>query len=92
MIVTNDFLAAAAGIKDGDFQRGFKIVFGVREPKPIIGAPAGRQRLRMRNTSTARLFVKSETGIRSFALIDMGHHWYCDPKLEQGRNVRQNGN
>lgn len=68
--------------------RGIKVVWGVREPKPIVGAPEGRQRLRMRNTSFVKLFVKSATGIRCFGLIDEGDTWRVDPKLEQGRNER----
>lgn len=65
---------------------GIKIVLGVQTPKPIFGAPAGRQRLRMRNTSAAILFVKSATGIRKFVLEDCGDRWFCNPRLEQGSN------
>lgn len=65
-----------------------KIVFGVQEPKPIRGAPAGRQRIRMRNKSGAKLFVKTADGIRCFIIEDGGDHWFVDPKLEQGRNVK----
>lgn len=67
---------------------GKKVVFGVREPKPITGAPEGRQRLRMRNTSLARLFVKTDSGIRHFILEDKEDTWFCNPQMEQGRNVR----
>lgn len=65
-----------------------KIIFGVREPKPIVGAPEGRQRIRMRNKSFAKLFVKTSNGIRCFILQDGGDHWFVTPELEQGRNVR----
>lgn len=67
---------------------GMKVVFGVREPKPIFGAPEGNQRLRMRNDSFASLFVRTATGIRHYKLEDFGDRWFCNPKLEQGRNFR----
>lgn len=67
---------------------GLRVVCGVQEPKPIYGAPEGKQRLRMRNTSAARLFVRTPTGIRHFILEDQGDRWFCSPKLEQGRNVK----
>ena len=65
-----------------------KVVFGVQEPKPVEGLPAGKVRIRMRNTSPARAYVRTENGIRHFILVDQGDHWYADPRLEQGRNVR----
>jgi hypothetical protein len=65
---------------------GVKIVHGVREPKPIIGAPEGRQRLRMRSDSIAKLFVKTSDGIRQFVLEDCGQTWRAC--FEQARNLR----
>lgn len=70
-------------------QKGIKVDSGVREPKPIVGAPEGRQRLRMRNTSAARLFVKTSDGTRCFILLDDGDTWRVDEKMEQGRNLRK---
>jgi len=67
---------------------GLKVVHGVRDLKPIFGAPEGRQRLRMRNDVAAKLFVKTNDGIRCFCLEDCGDRWFCNPKLEHGRNVR----
>ena len=67
---------------------GIKIVFGVRPPKPIAGAPDGKQRLRLRNNCAASLFVKTSEGIRHFKLEDLGDHWFCNQNLEQGRNLR----
>ncbi len=69
-------------------QCGVKAIFGMREPMPIVGAPEGRQRLRMRNNSAAKLFVKTTDGIRSWVLEDKGDHWFVNPRLEQGRNLR----
>ena len=68
---------------------GRRIVFGVRPPLPIINAPPGRQRLKMRNKSAARLYVKTDSSIREFVLEDRGDHWFVDPKLEQGSNHKQ---
>jgi hypothetical protein len=65
-----------------------KIVYGVCEPKPIFGAPEGRQRLRLRNNNWAKLFVKTPTAIRCFVLEDCGDRWFCNPRLEQGKNMR----
>lgn len=62
---------------------GIKVIFGVREPKPIVGAPAGRTRLCMRNDRVASLFVRTTTAIREFILEDRGDHWFADPELEQ---------
>ena len=64
-----------------------KVIFGVREPLPIRGAPEGKQRLRMRNTRAAALFVKTAIGVRHFILEDCGDHWFCNPRLEQGANL-----
>lgn len=62
-------------------QWGIKIVWGVREPMPIHNAPAGRQRLRMRNKSPVKLFIKTEDGIRCFALEDRGDIWFCNHSI-----------
>lgn len=63
-----------------------RVVLGVQELKPIIGAPDGRQRIRMRNTAVAKLFVRDAIGIRCFILADCGTHW--TPVWEQARNAR----
>lgn len=70
-------------------QIGIKVVFCVPKViKPIVGAPEGRQRLRLRECKSGRLFVKTKTGIREFILEDMGDYWFVNPHLEQGRNER----
>jgi hypothetical protein len=66
--------------------RGINVVYGIREPKLIVGAPEGRQRLRMRNNSPAKLFVRTADGIRQFVLQDLGDRWFC--YCEQGRNLK----
>lgn len=66
-----------------------KVLWGVPpEIKPIFDAPFGKQRLRLRNRSAARLFVKTPEGIRHFILVDDGDVWRVDYSLEQGMNVR----
>lgn len=65
---------------------GIRVVWGVRGPKPIIGAPAGKQRLRMRGREPAKLFIKTSDGIRCFHIKDEGDHW--SPFSEIGRNRR----
>jgi len=70
-------------------QTGLRIVYGVpKSIKPIVCNVEGRQRLRLRNTDAARLFVKTPEGIRHFILKDEGDTWTVDLNLEQGRNVR----
>ena len=64
-----------------------RVIIGVREPKPIVGAPPGRQRLRMRYNRAVELFVKSAEGIRRFILEDRNDHWFCNPRLERGCNL-----
>lgn len=69
---------------------GVKVVWGIpKEFKPIVNAPLGKQRLRFRNTSAGRLFVKTPRGIRHFVLVDDGPVWRVDYSLEQGRNLRR---
>ena len=63
---------------------GERCVFGIQDPKKIIGAPEGRQRLRLRSNGFARLFVKTDDGIREFCLEDGGDHWRVG--FETGRN------
>lgn len=79
--------ALAFQIEPKIITRGVKVIFGVREPLPIRGAPEGKQRLRMRNTRAAALFVKTAIGVRHFILEDCGDHWFCNPRLEQGANL-----
>lgn len=62
-----------------------RVIWGVKEPRPIVGAPPGKQRLRMTNKSFAKLFVWNGKSIREFILIDDGDIWRVDPKLEQRR-------
>ncbi len=66
---------------------GQKLVFGVREPLPITNAPDGRIRLRLRNDSYGKMFVRDRDGIREFAIGDFGNHW--EPVYEQRRNIRK---
>lgn len=62
-------------------------VFGVRDPLPLCGFPAGRVRLRLRNTDYARAYVKATAGIRCFIIGEAEGCWVPLAELEQGRNV-----
>lgn len=64
------------------------MVFGVCETKPILCILPGRIRLRMRNTTFARAYVKTSDGIRCFAIEDCGDTWLVRLDYEQGRNLR----
>jgi len=79
---------AIVGWSSGVRIYGQKLVWGVREPRPIKGAPSGRYRLRMRKRDVVRLFVRTPLSIRVFALLDNGDHWVPAYELEQGRNER----
>lgn len=65
------------------------VVWGVQPIKPIVNAPAGKQRIRMRNRDCARLFVRDGDSIRHFILEDCGDFWRVNPSLEQGANYRK---
>ena len=65
-----------------------KIVWGVQPVRPIVGAPDGKQRIRLRPKSVATLFVKTADGIRQFYLEHDGENWR--PGIERGRNFRPN--
>lgn len=80
-------VAAAISWRDKVGWRGKRLVIGVRDPKPIDGAPEGKQRLRMRNDCFAVLFIKTAVGIRQFLLEDLKDRWLCSEALEQGRNI-----
>jgi hypothetical protein len=62
---------------------GEKIVWGVRELKPITGM-AGKYRLRMRNTKPVELFERTEGGVKKWLLKDCGDHW--EPIFTKGVN------
>lgn len=61
--------------------KGIKVVFGVRERKPISCVPIGRTKLVMKNNDIAKLFVKTKTGIRVFILEDLGDTWLAKETL-----------
>jgi hypothetical protein len=63
-------------------------VFGVQEPLPLAGFPAGRARISMRRDSYATVFIKTENGIRAFTPCIHDGCWVCDPQLERQRNAR----
>jgi hypothetical protein len=65
---------------------GTPLVYGVCDLKPIIGAPIGRKKIRMRPKVPALLFVSNGMGVRRFLLINAGDKWFRGP--ETGRNHR----
>ena len=56
-------------------QCGLKAVLGIRDLRPIVGAPEGKQRIRMRVNDFARLYVRTADGLRAFILTDNGDTW-----------------
>lgn len=67
---------------------GIKAVFGVSTPKPIVGLPPGRARLRMRSAELAVVRVKNGETIRSFHLADCGEEWRPIESHEANVTVR----
>jgi len=68
-------------------QYGPKLVFGVPDRlQPIIPRLPGKMRIRLRNKDFAKVFFKTNEGIRCFCLEENGNHW--TPIYEQGRNFR----
>ncbi len=67
-------------------QRGIPLVYGVVAMKPMEGFPAGRMRIRMRNTDYVRVFIRPpEGGIRHFAIRENGSGVWV-PAVEIGAN------
>lgn len=62
--------------------------FGVRPELPLRGFPAGRVRIRQRNTAYPEAFVKTDTGIRRYWIAESDGHWV--PFCEHGSNYRPN--
>ena len=70
---------------------GQRIVFGIPTTiQPIMGLPPGQVRLRFRNNSFGRAYVRDQTGIRQFTILvaDDGQ-WFVSPQVETGRNCRR---
>ena len=60
--------------------------FGIREPLPLRGFPAGKVRIRQRNTEFPTAVVKTDTGARRFIIGEHEGHWV--PMGEMGANAR----
>lgn len=64
-------------------------VFGMTEPKPIIGLPPGKLRLRLRNNAFSVGYLRTDTETIRFVISrDADGNWIYDPKLITGRNAR----
>ncbi len=64
---------------------GIKLVFGLRDPKPIVPRPAGTLRLRMRKDAAAMLYARDAGQTTEYRLRDDGDSWYPMP---MGRNIK----
>jgi len=68
-------------------QVGEHHAFGVVRPRPLIGFPKGRCKIRMRVGDWVRVYVRPKAGgIREFVVKQWLGCWW--PSHEQGRNVR----
>jgi len=64
------------------------LIFGVQTPLPLSGFPAGKTRLRMRNSEYAVVYVRPPSGgIRKFLVYEQGGKWRCCLQYEQGANI-----
>lgn len=61
------------------------IIFGIQEPKPLVGFPEGKIRLRLRNEKFALARVRDAKGVREFLIREKDGAW--TPFLESGRNI-----
>ena len=67
------------------------LIFGIPlVKKPVKNLPCqGRMRMRFRNDTFAKIFIRTETATRCFMLQDNGRYWTAEPKYEQAANYRQ---
>ena len=66
---------------------GITYMFGVhKELPPIVNAPKGKMRVRMRNDDFVKVFIKNENSIREFRIrcVDGEFCYLC---FEQGANL-----
>jgi hypothetical protein len=66
---------------------GRPLVFGIQKPKPLMGFPSGKTRIRMRNTSYAKVCVRTSEGIRMFIPEERDNQWW--PGIEVGHNTTE---
>jgi hypothetical protein len=66
-----------------------KPVFGVLEPREMLGFPAGKVRIKMRHDNFARVFVKTCSGIlETVPMVDADGNWHFNPRFTQAINWR----
>jgi len=65
---------------------GNPVAFGTDTPLPLKGFPRGKYRVRLRPAEFARVYVKTDDGIREFAAEIEDGHWVPGPEL--ARNIR----
>lgn len=71
---------------------GQRFVWGTpKEIKPlVIEVPFQfKPRLRFKNNEFGRVFLRTNDGIREFAIVDKETHWLVAKQFEQRRNCRQ---
>jgi hypothetical protein len=60
------------------------LVWGVSDPLPLSGFPAGRARIKLRNDSFVQVRVRTSDGIREFYVFEQDGSWR--PRFESARN------
>jgi len=65
---------------------GKPIAFGTDAPLPLKGFPRGKYRVRLRPNEFAKVYIKTENGIREFIAEITDGHWTPGP--EMARNIR----
>jgi len=58
-------------------------------PETLSGFPEGKIRIRLRNNDVAWVFIRTDKEtIRCIPRQSSPGHWYFDPNLVKGRNIR----
>ena len=63
---------------------GAQIAFGALPSLPLRGFPEGKARIRARNDEFVKVWIRTEGGIREFAVNERDGFW--EPFLETGFN------
>jgi len=59
-------------------------VYGIQPVKPLIGFPEGKVKIRLRSNDFAKVFIKTQSGVRQFIPEEKDGAWH--PRAELGRN------
>jgi hypothetical protein len=71
----------------GQFIRGIAVVFGARDPRPIVNIPPGaiKVRLRLRNTATGKAFIRFPDRVEQWLLMPEDETTINHPNWKLGR-------